>query len=270
MHSFSARARRWRLFGRFGRIKHDRSDPYQQTGGLTGPAQNVCKVDQHSHDGPYTGGELFSMRLSQDAAKRARDYAMPTDFCTVFNDHLDHLYTLSLLLTADHHKAEQCFVASLEDCLQGNPVFREWAQSWATRTVIKNAIRIISPSRNETKRTTENYDPAEPASEAGTPAAAITRLQPFDRFVWVMSVFEKYSDRECYPSLVHAALRWEGDRFRSGTCRRGCHPDLPSEKHGCLLSVVQCRRLDAGASSRHVPRLIGQSSRPCVRRIPWS
>jgi DNA-directed RNA polymerase specialized sigma24 family protein len=133
----------------------------------------------------------------QDAAKRVRDYTMPTDFCEVFNDHLDHLYTLSLLLTADHHKAEQCFVAALEDCLQGNSVFREWAQPWATRTVIKNAIRIISPSRRGTYTTTENYDFTEPTSEAGTPAAAITKLQPFDRFVYVMSVLERYSDREC-------------------------------------------------------------------------
>jgi DNA-directed RNA polymerase specialized sigma24 family protein len=133
----------------------------------------------------------------QDAAKRVRDHTMPTDFCEVFNDHVDHLYTLSLLLTADHHKAEECFVAALEDCLQGNPVFREWAQPWATRTVIKNAIRIISPSRTETNTTAGNYDFREPTSEAGTPPAAITKLQPFDRFVYVMSVLEKYSDREC-------------------------------------------------------------------------
>jgi hypothetical protein len=139
-----------------------------------------------------------SMGQIQDASKRVRDYTMPTDFCTVFNDDLDHLYTLSLLLTADHHKAEQCFVAGLEDCLQGNPVFREWAQSWATRTVIKNAIRIISPSRNEEKRMAEDDDLSEPALEADNPAAGITRvLQPFDRFVYVMSVLEKYSDREC-------------------------------------------------------------------------
>ena len=133
----------------------------------------------------------------QDASKRVRDYTMPTDFCKVFNDHLDHSYTLSLLLTTDHHKAAPCFMAALDDCLHGNAVVREWAQSWATRTVIKNAIRIISPSRNGTKRTAENCDLTEPASEADTPQAAITKLQPFDRFVYAMSVLEKYSDREC-------------------------------------------------------------------------
>ena len=122
---------------------------------------------------------------------------MPTDFCEVFNDHLDHLYTVSLLLTADYPKAEQSFLAALEDCLQGNPVFRQWAQPWATRAVIKNAIRIISPLQNETDTTTENYDLTEATSEAGIPRAAITRLRPFERFVFVMSILEKYSDREC-------------------------------------------------------------------------
>lgn len=122
---------------------------------------------------------------------------MPTDFCKVFDDHLNHLYTLSLLLTADHRKAEQCFVAGLEDCLQGNLVFQEWARPWTTRAVIKNAIRIISPLQNETDTTTENYDLTESTSEAGILRAAITTLRPFERFVFVMSILERYSDREC-------------------------------------------------------------------------
>jgi HlyD family secretion protein len=78
--------------------------------------------------------------------------------------------------------------------LRGNPVFREWAQSWARRTVIKNAIRMISPLRNETETAAGVL---QPLSEAGTPAAAMTSLPAFDRFVYVLSVLEKYSDREC-------------------------------------------------------------------------
>ena len=142
-------------------------------------------------------------RPEKDRTKKV-DYAMPTDFCRVFDDHLDDLYTLSFLLTANRDKADQCFVSGLEDCLQGNTVFREWAQSWAKRTVIKNAIRLISPStiaplttsplRNETATATGI---PESLSEVGTPVAAITSLQPFDRFVFVLSVLEKYSDKEC-------------------------------------------------------------------------
>ena len=127
------------------------------------------------------------------------DYALPADFCKAFHDHLDDFYTLSLLLTADPQKAEQCVVSGLEDCLQGNPVFREWAQSWARRTVIKNAIRVISPSaippaRNERETTAAIH---EPLLDADAPIAAITSLQPFDRFAYVLTVLERYSDGEC-------------------------------------------------------------------------
>jgi DNA-directed RNA polymerase specialized sigma24 family protein len=137
------------------------------------------------------------MRPMKNATKRAQDYTIPADFCQIFIDHMDHLYTLSFLLTADHDKADQCFVAGLEDCQQGTPVFREWARSWATRTVIKNAIRIIRPLRNGNKTTSGAYELGQPISEFDTAVAAITKLQPFDRFVYVMSVLEKYSDREC-------------------------------------------------------------------------
>ncbi len=137
-------------------------------------------------------------RSVEDRAQRA-DYAMPADFCQMFDEHVDSLYTLSLLLTADHHKADQCVVSGLEDCLQGSPVFREWAQSWAKRTVIKNAIRMISPLRNETETApaTGTHVSSEPLSEADTAVAAITSLRPLDRFVYVLSVLERYSDGEC-------------------------------------------------------------------------
>lgn len=133
--------------------------------------------------------------LTNEADRQAKGYAMATDYCKIFSDHIDHLYTLSLLLTADHSKAEQCFVAGLDDCVHGNPVFREWAQAWATRTVIKNAIRMISPLRNKTITTAETT--TERTSELDTLALAITKLPPLERFVYVMSVLERYSDREC-------------------------------------------------------------------------
>jgi hypothetical protein len=117
-------------------------------------------------------------------------YATPADFCRVFHDHVDDLYTLSLLLTADGNKAEQCFLSSLEDCLRQRQVFQEWAQSWARRTIVTNAIRIIDPGRD-----VAGY--ASGTVKENTPAAALTSLQPFERFVYVLSVLEKYSDREC-------------------------------------------------------------------------
>lgn len=134
-------------------------------------------------------------RQGQVVATRVRDYAMPSDFSRVFHHHMTRLYTLSFLLTADHHKAEQCLVAGLEDCVQCNRVFREWAQSWARHTVIKNAIRMIAPGRSKTMTTIKVQEVPEPTSD--NTLVAITGLQAFARFVYVMSVLEGYSDREC-------------------------------------------------------------------------
>ena len=43
----------------------------------------------------------------------------------------DSLHRLSLLLAADRQKAEQCFVSGLKELVNGSPVFKEWARSWA-------------------------------------------------------------------------------------------------------------------------------------------
>ena len=61
---------------------------------------------------------------------------------------MDNLHLLSFLLTADLAKAEECFVSGLEDCVEGTYVFRDWAQSWARRTIIQNAIRMLAPRKN--------------------------------------------------------------------------------------------------------------------------
>jgi len=55
------------------------------------------------------------------------------------------LYLLSFLLTADRAKAEQCFVAGLDETAEDGTAFREWAHAWARRTVINNALRFIAP-----------------------------------------------------------------------------------------------------------------------------
>src|SRR6202451_4526019 len=85
----------------------------------------------------------------------AKRVARPTpsasgaDFCRSFDQDMSDLYLLSFLLTADREKAEQCFVSGLEDAVEGNPVFREWARSWARRVIIVNAVRAINPRPRE-------------------------------------------------------------------------------------------------------------------------
>ena len=58
---------------------------------------------------------------------------------------MDGLYLLAFLLTANSETAEQCFISSFEECIEGIAVNDEWAHSWAKRVVIKNAIRLVAP-----------------------------------------------------------------------------------------------------------------------------
>jgi hypothetical protein len=76
---------------------------------------------------------------------RAAAYADSDDFCRIFDENMNSLYLLAFLLTADHARAEQCFVSGMEDTVDGNPVFREWAHSWSGRAIIQNAVRFAKP-----------------------------------------------------------------------------------------------------------------------------
>src|SRR5260370_41620173 len=76
---------------------------------------------------------------------RPTPYASCADFRRIFDEDMKSLYLLSFLLTADHEKAEQCFVSGVDDAVEGNPVFMQWARSWARRALIQNGARVINP-----------------------------------------------------------------------------------------------------------------------------
>ena len=124
-------------------------------------------------------------------------YASSNDFCRIFHEETDSLYRLSFLLTADCDKAEQCFVSGLEDSLKGNRIFKEWARSWARRAIIQNAVRVINPRPTE-KNAPLSFDSSSKTLVAEqVEIAAILELAPFERFVFVISVLEHYSEHEC-------------------------------------------------------------------------
>src|ERR1700746_154488 len=125
------------------------------------------------------------------------DYATQEDFCAIFRNHLERVDLLALVLAGDELMAEECFLAAFDSCVEENRVFKESALSWSRRSVIKNAIRIVlAASGNSShqcfvnKRNGLNLD--EDAS-----LNYVQDLPPCDRFVFVMSVLECYSDHEC-------------------------------------------------------------------------
>jgi len=135
------------------------------------------------------------------------EFASRSDFEKIFTEDMHGLHLLALLLTADQELAEQSFVAGLEDSIHGNPVFRQWARSWSKRAIIKNAIKLVSPVSGQ-NLTAENGVTAEslPAgtgdSQADALIGCVTRLEPLQRFVFVMAVLEGYSTAECATLLA--------------------------------------------------------------------
>jgi hypothetical protein len=115
----------------------------------------------------------------------------------VFNDNADRLYTLALLLTAYHELAEHCFLSAFEDCIDSKTVFRECAESWAKRTTIITAIRIVFAPKTPAGIHLRRESIEDPTSETPVLVAQISSLDAFDRFVYVMSVLEKVSLRDC-------------------------------------------------------------------------
>ena len=128
-------------------------------------------------------------------------FATSKEFCHVFTEDMDHLYQLSFLLTADHSKAEQCFGDGLEDCAKTNYVFREWVRSWAKRTIVQKAIHTLQPHPDHTVSPAPAavFPKSDPitARDEYFEVGRILGLEQFDRFVFVMSVLEHYSEHDC-------------------------------------------------------------------------
>jgi hypothetical protein len=144
---------------------------------------------------------------------RQRTYAQPddlpsmsADFSGLYSRNLSGLRLLALLLTADHDKAEKCFVPGLQDCGNGNPVFRDWAHSWARSAIIKNALHLVAPHPDLAHRASVQMaldGEVYATPEQGRAAAKVLALGDFERLVFLISL-EGYRDQEC-ALLLHCS-----------------------------------------------------------------
>ena len=139
-------------------------------------------------------------QMKQDSAT----HAVAKDFCRIFKQDMDRLYLLSFLLTADRAMAEKCFVGGLEDSTRSPRVFQEWAQSWARRMIVQNAIRMVRPRPGESPVPNQSVDRK---TIVPTELSPVMELPAFERFVFVMSLLEHYSDQDC--ALLLDATRSE-------------------------------------------------------------
>ena len=153
---------------------------------------------------------------------RSHEYATSSDFCRIYVEQMNTLYLLSLLLTADPQKAEQCFLSGFDESVSNKSVFKERAHLWARRSIIFQAIRLLCPRPNDENESNE----ARPSPPIGkVPAevqaypnfARIIGLNAFERFIFIMSILEKYSDQEC--SLLLGCFRRDVIKARTAAVR---------------------------------------------------
>ena len=139
-------------------------------------------------------------RADKGTILNSEAYATAADFEQIFTEDMSSLYLLAFLLTENPNKAEECFVASLAESTKSNPVFKEWARSWARRTIIQSAIRLIAP-RQQPASAPRNHaatpQPGKVPLVLQTEVLAILELAPFERFVFVMSALERYTHHDC-------------------------------------------------------------------------
>jgi hypothetical protein len=177
------------------------------------------------------------LRQIRTGKNSANEHATREDFCCVFTENLDGLYQLSYLLTGDDGKAQQCLVAGLEDSVKANNVFKDWARSWAKRAIIKNAIRALQPQAADS----DSSLPASVVSDKNKlriirdghlKIDSVLALEDFERFVFVMTVLERYSDHDsalligCSIAEIRAARTCALEEIAHLVCSDSCW-DVP-------------------------------------------
>jgi hypothetical protein len=125
-------------------------------------------------------------------------------------------------------------------------VFKESAHLWARRSIILHAIRLLCPRPND-----ENESNAAGLSRliGNAPAevqafrnfARIVGLNSFERFVFIMSILEKYSAQEC--SLLLGCFRRDVISARTAAIRNLANvviaPETQPER-----DVIACAGVD--------------------------
>jgi DNA-directed RNA polymerase specialized sigma24 family protein len=163
---------------------------------------------------------------------QASQYAGIEDFRRLFTEKMNSLYWLAFLLTADREKAQQSFVAGFEDSVQSNRVFRSWAHSWAKRTIVHNAIHALKPRPGVASATHASIHEFALQFAGDFEFYRVLALEDFERFVFVMSVLERYSDQDC--ALLLDCLVQDIHEARSHALQQISYsPSAPSLHHSC-------------------------------------
>jgi hypothetical protein len=141
--------------------------------------------------------EVNMLRPMHFVNERTTSYASAGDSFKTFTEEMHSLNVLSLLLTADKDKAEECLVCAMGDCVEEIVVFMAWARLSGRWAVLTHAIQMIRPVPEHPDSLPFISINGLATSADNNPFAAIVALGAFERFVFVMSVLEGHSEQEC-------------------------------------------------------------------------
>ncbi len=134
------------------------------------------------------------------------EYVVTSECADDFIDKMNCLYLLSFLVTADRQLAETCFSDALQEYMEAQGGFMEWAKQEGRRAIIRNAVQAMRPAPKQAYSWSFHTTPRSLVSAAHQPFAAITSLSAFERFVFVMSVIEGFSEEDC-AALLNCSLQ---------------------------------------------------------------
>jgi len=203
-------------------ILEDRECAQQQTRLCADPGYPLapCTIsEQHQRALSSPGTAMGLAAINVNAVDNRRDSIGGTEFRAAGGT--SDMYDLALLLTADPDAAKECCVAGLEDCANGNRVFREWAQRWARRVVIGNAIRMVLGGAEDKQDRPSSVVRPSPGDQTGQElrnqgCAAILSLDPMARFAYVLTDLEGYTEEEAAILLEVSLQTVQDARDRAG------------------------------------------------------
>ena len=108
---------------------------------------------------------------------------------------------LAALLTGDSEIAKRCVALAFRECMVSDSVSKGWVLRWARRTVIRNAIRLLTGGQSlpSTCAESDNGSPAFALEAPSLPEESewILDLPECDRLAYVICVLKRYSTQDC-------------------------------------------------------------------------
>jgi hypothetical protein len=147
------------------------------------------------------------------------------EFADAWLDDVIKLYLLSFLLTADKVLAEQCFSDAMEDYAGSRgDTAAECVTESGRAAVIKCAVQLIRPLPKSVHGWSHVPGRRPLLSAEHQALSAITSLGVFERFVFVLTVLEGYSEEECATLLECEPAKVECSRDLANTLLSAMEP----------------------------------------------